>query len=357
MGFFNWFSNSPKPAAANTSGGHSSFGSESTRPYVKGQTMAQPTTSSVNRSAPAPGNVAANESASRLTQRRTERNARRELLFQVVRESMVRVGVLSSGYKFKVLALDQRGRTFLVMIDLAAEFGGETEKLSEIEALVSRSAKSRYEIIVQAVYWRFNETVVTQPTGFRTASAPAPLSGQPMAVPSRPAPLSAMPSHVSAYNSAFTPAHPPAPIQQPAPKPGRPAVTAPVPLSAQAYPAPAASRAQPVLHTAAPGQTAFEPIASDEVEAFRRALASGAQLGIAAAALGSAAKAAPAAAHHLAGMAASDTAYANTIKMQRSPSMEAIQNKLLLTGYEETEMPDPDAPMPDLSGTQYGDLH
>jgi hypothetical protein len=38
----------------------------------------------------------------------------------------------------------------------------------------------------------------------------------------------------------------------------------------------------------------------------------------------------------------------------RAASLAAINNKLLLTGYEDTEMPDQDAPV--LSTTQYGEL-
>ena len=47
--------------------------------------------------------------------RKHERMMRRELLYAVVRESMVRAGVLSSSYKFKVLSLDPRGQQFLVI--------------------------------------------------------------------------------------------------------------------------------------------------------------------------------------------------------------------------------------------------
>ena len=51
--------------------------------------------------------------------RKQERMERRELLYAVVRDAMVRAGVLSSSYKFKVLSLDTHGRQFLVMVDLA----------------------------------------------------------------------------------------------------------------------------------------------------------------------------------------------------------------------------------------------
>ena len=54
--------------------------------------------------------------------RKNERAERRELLYTTVRDAMVRAGVLSAGYKFKVLSLDQRGAQFLVMMDLAQEY-------------------------------------------------------------------------------------------------------------------------------------------------------------------------------------------------------------------------------------------
>ena len=91
--------------------------------------------------------------------RKTERLERRELLYRVVRDAMTRAGVLSSSYKFKVLSLDQHGRQYLIMMDLANEFAGATGRLAEIESLIAQSAKTRHEILVTAVYWRVNETV------------------------------------------------------------------------------------------------------------------------------------------------------------------------------------------------------
>jgi hypothetical protein len=69
---------------------------------------------------------------------------RRELLYTAVRDAMVRAGVLSAGYKFKVLSLDQRGRQFLVMMDLAPEYGGDMDRLGEIEALIARPPRRWY---------------------------------------------------------------------------------------------------------------------------------------------------------------------------------------------------------------------
>jgi hypothetical protein len=74
---------------------------------------------------------------------------------------MVRAGVLSSSYKFKVLSLDQRGRQFMVMVDLAQGAASDTRRLAEIEAMVAQSAKARYDILVSAVYWRANDHVAS----------------------------------------------------------------------------------------------------------------------------------------------------------------------------------------------------
>ncbi len=85
-----------------------------------------------------------------------ERSARREMVYSSVRESMVRSGILSAGYKFKVLALDKRATQFIVMVDLAEQFAATPDKLAQIEALMVYSAKARFDILVTAVYWRLN---------------------------------------------------------------------------------------------------------------------------------------------------------------------------------------------------------
>ncbi len=105
--------------------------------------------------------------------RRGERTERRELLYTAVRDAMVRAGVLSAGYKFKVLSLDQRGSQFLVMMDLAPEYGGDMERLGEIETLIAQSAKTRFGIGVPAVYWRTNAQIVVG-AALRQAVAGAP---------------------------------------------------------------------------------------------------------------------------------------------------------------------------------------
>ena len=152
--------------------------------------------------------------------RKQERLERRELLYAVVREAMVRAGVLSSSYKFKVLSLDTRGRQFMVMVDLSHGAASDTTRLAEIEAMVTQSARARYDILVSAVYWRANEHV--------NLGDPAHFSPGKAALISQPA---ALPEHVSR----------PAELREAPPLPGR----------------------------------RFEPLQQDEVAAFQKALDAG----------------------------------------------------------------------------------
>jgi hypothetical protein len=218
--------------------------------------------------------------------RKGERMARRELLYGVVRQSMMRAGVLSSGYKFKVLSLDPKGHEFLVMIDLARTYVREAGRLADIEAMIAQAAKARHEILVEGVYWRMNEHVaVGNPAAQDKAAGtpPQPENSHPAALDSGPGALDSAPGGLGADGARAIPR--------------------------------------------------FEPIQADEVAAFKSALAAGV----------SASAAVAASAPRGAGARASDGS------VRRGP-----QNYTLLTGFEDTELPD--ARLPVLSGTQYGEL-
>ena len=161
---FNWFfrkSSAPAQTVPESSGlGHT----DATLPFQhsdKGSTkMPVP---------PKPGSAA---------NRRGERLERRELLYTVVRESMTSAGVLSSGYKFKVLSLDSRGVQYLIMMDLASDYAAESARLAEMENLIAHNAKSRFGILVTSVYWRVNEKVTA---GLSRAPAPTSVPAAPVA--------------------------------------------------------------------------------------------------------------------------------------------------------------------------------
>jgi len=108
--------------------------------------------------------------------RKSQRLERRELLYAVVRETMARVGVLSSSYKYKVLSLDSRGSQYLIMMDLPREMADHIEQLAEIEEVLTQTAKVRHKIDVSGVYWRINElgksTVLRKPRSEAELAAP-----------------------------------------------------------------------------------------------------------------------------------------------------------------------------------------
>lgn len=267
---------------------------------------------------------------------RNERMERREMLYAVVRDAMVRASVLTAGYKFKVLSLDQRGRQFLVMIDLAREYGGDTNRLSEMEVLIAQTAKARHDILVTAVYWRIHEQVaVSAPAKPLGAAAPAePAAARPatgFVRPQRP--------------ERSTPASSPAPLG-PAVATGAPSghsanLGAPAPVSAASVPpaqprtvAPAASESKRAPLLPPRTSTPFEPIEADEVAAFKRALAGQGAQAAGRSAAGSAAAAQPG------------------VAVRSGPLLPLPES----TGFEDTEMPESEHRGPDLSSTQYGEL-
>lgn len=147
-----------------------------------------------------------------ISPRRGRRILRREQLFSVVRESLIRAGVLSTSYEFKVLALDSSGDGFLVLVDLSLPADVlPDEYLLEIERWVQSSARSRHSMQVQSVYWRRQavhdqrgialKASVAAQTRREAASNAAPGAPEPRPVPGRVQPL--QPEEVVAFRKAL----------------------------------------------------------------------------------------------------------------------------------------------------------
>lgn len=82
-------------------------------------------------------------------------DSRRNTVAAVVRESLIRAGVLSSQYRFKTLSLDAHGAAFIALIDLTAEAAVvDDEMLMYWERWICQSAKNAHGIEVRSVYWR-----------------------------------------------------------------------------------------------------------------------------------------------------------------------------------------------------------
>ena len=236
---------------------------------------------------------------------RSERTQRRELLYAVVREAMMRAAVLSAGYKFKVLSLDQRGQQFMVMVDLGREYGGETVRLSAIEALIVQTAHTRFGIGVTAVYWRINDQL--------GAGVPAAALG--VLAGSRHAAAAAARSAAPAPSAARDPAR-------------------------------AAQGGPQVPAGAAAGAGGFEPIGADEVEAFKQALQSA-----------SSGRAGNGGVRPSASAPASQAPQPPSVGVRIGPLQ--ARDAAGRTGFEDTQASAPQAPPPwpdHLSKSQFGDL-
>lgn len=160
MSIFSWF-NSKKPANTASSPESSGLGHvDETVPLMPSDK--HPRKPSSPPVSPLAGN------------RKNERLERRENVYRVVRDSMIRAGVLGSSYKFKVLSLDVRGLQFLVMMDLADQLAGDAGRLAEIEAMMAQTAKMRHDILITGVYWRMSEQVTAGLSRSHPVSAPQP---------------------------------------------------------------------------------------------------------------------------------------------------------------------------------------
>jgi len=102
--------------------------------------------------------------------RRQQRQERRARLYAVVREAMVRAGMLSSAYSFKVLSLEPHGRQYIIMVDLAREGLPDIRQQEVIEQQIRRDAKAQHDLLITAVYWRPNDRLKGVP---RPAAMPA----------------------------------------------------------------------------------------------------------------------------------------------------------------------------------------
>lgn len=88
-----------------------------------------------------------------------ERKAfRGELVDRVVRESLRSLGVLPASYRFRVMPLDVRHHRFIAVIDVSDEFqphrAGAEWTFSDIEELIGKSARERFRLLIEGVYWR-----------------------------------------------------------------------------------------------------------------------------------------------------------------------------------------------------------
>jgi len=92
-----------------------------------------------------------------------ERKAfRREMLDQVIRESLLALEAASSMYRFRVMPLDERHHRFIAVLDVARSFqprqDGKPLSFDDIEALIRKNAFERFGLVLAGIYWRVSAT-------------------------------------------------------------------------------------------------------------------------------------------------------------------------------------------------------
>ncbi len=137
------------------------------------------------------------------TDLKARRQERRERLYSVVREAMLRSEVLASRYKFKVLSLDTHGRQFLIMVDLMDASAVAPDRFASIEQLIIGNAAQQHGIYVKSVYWRATESLLLAPSAKAVPAAPVatPMPATPAVVTPAPVPV----APVVARKPAFDP--------------------------------------------------------------------------------------------------------------------------------------------------------
>ena len=152
MSFFNWFSGKSAPSAVALG---KDSGSVAREIHSRSRSMRDKTTAKTTILSPDRLTV---DSGNRSEERKLKRHARREQLYQAVREAFTHAGVLSATYRFKVLSLDHAGNEFMVMMDVDQFFDHRAAKLADIESKIVQMAKTHHEIRVTSVYWRVSMT-------------------------------------------------------------------------------------------------------------------------------------------------------------------------------------------------------
>ncbi|WP_341906554.1 hypothetical protein [Polaromonas sp. YR568] len=137
---------------------------------------------------------------------------RRELLFEAIKTTMQAHGVLSSGYKTKVVRNDKRGHQYSVMMDLSTDFlhneEGRPEKLLALGSAIAKNAEERYGLRVVGVYWQVNEDIKgfdVVPREATSPSSPTPLAATPQTARQRYERASA--EELAAFEAAWQKGH------------------------------------------------------------------------------------------------------------------------------------------------------
>lgn len=128
---------------------------------------------------------------------------RKELLQNIIRLTLSSRFIPSSTYRFKVMRCDERGHSFVVMLDMSPTFlaspAGDDTSLNETAALLIKNARVKYGLQVSGVYWRPDERLDVALANRANAAASASVASS---APSRRATATDKPDAVTADEMA-----------------------------------------------------------------------------------------------------------------------------------------------------------
>lgn len=106
---------------------------------------------------------------------------RREMLYQSIRESLQQLQVVSSMYKFRVMNLDSRQHRFVAMIEVTNSFEARMDGMNvgfnQIEAFIKKRTQERFDVRLDAIFWRVNEVESSFVHSRRASDGPQAPSG------------------------------------------------------------------------------------------------------------------------------------------------------------------------------------
>ena len=132
---------------------------------------------------------------------------RKELLQEIIRTTLTSRFIPSSTYRYKVMRRDERGHSFVVMLDMSPTFlaspAGDDTSLNETAALLIKNARTKYGLQVSGVYWRPDERLDVANANRAAAAAAAAVSAAPMVASAANKPEAVTADEMAAFEAAW----------------------------------------------------------------------------------------------------------------------------------------------------------
>jgi hypothetical protein len=88
---------------------------------------------------------------------------REQMLKKAIHDAFAAYEIVSGMYRYRVMSIDERAHYFVVMIETTKHFAlskhKTTNKLAQIEETIKKIAFNSFNLMVEGVYWKANETV------------------------------------------------------------------------------------------------------------------------------------------------------------------------------------------------------